>query len=203
VRPYWRCSADVTRPLEVAPEPPVLNEDHLPIPCVVHPEQVREYQYGGLLPEELDARIEEWEVKEGNSGLSYQSDLSLAPGWKVGGFANWSLTDPQAMDCTECGRAMTLLFTAASYEWGGRDSSWQAVEEPAQATAADPEGSTAWRCFGRKLRMGRLGVISQGRISMYPSVPCTRIRCPSGISWVASTTPTTAGNPYSRAITAP
>lgn len=39
--------------------------------------------------------------------------------------------------------------------------------------------------------------------SIYPSVPCTRIRCPSFISWVAFSTPTTAGRPYSRAITAP
>jgi hypothetical protein len=38
---------------------------------------------------------------------------------------------------------------------------------------------------------------------MYPSDPCTRIRCPSRISRVASSTPTTAGKPYSRAITAP
>src|SRR5664279_3425330 len=43
----------------------------------------------------------------------------------------------------------------------------------------------------------------QGRISTYPSVPCTRIRCPSWMSWVAFSTPTTAGKPYSRAITAP
>ena len=38
--------------------------------------------------------------------------------------------------------------------------------------------------------------------SIYPSVPCTRIRCPSFINFVAFSTPTTAGNPYSRAITA-
>jgi hypothetical protein len=41
------------------------------------------------------------------------------------------------------------------------------------------------------------------RISTYPSVPCTRIRCPSLISLVAFSTPTTAGKPYSRAMTAP
>ena len=34
--------------------------------------------------------------------------------------------------------------------------------------------------------------------STYPSVPCTRIRCPSRISSVACSTPTTAGKPYSR-----
>ncbi len=41
------------------------------------------------------------------------------------------------------------------------------------------------------------------RIFIYPSVPCTRIRCPSFMSLVAFSTPTTAGKPYSRAITAP
>jgi transposase InsO family protein len=34
-----------------------VNGSYLPTPCVLYPEQIREYQYGGLLPEELDARI--------------------------------------------------------------------------------------------------------------------------------------------------
>jgi hypothetical protein len=51
------------------------------------------------------------------------------------------------------------------------------------------------RIFGRKLRMGLLGVVGQGRISTYPSVPCTRIRCPSRISRVACSTPMTGPRP--------
>lgn len=136
VRLYWRRSADVTVPLVSAPEPPVVNDSYLPVPCVVHPERVREYQYGGLLPEELDARILAWE-EAGEDGveLSYQSDLSLAPGWKVGGFANWSLTDPQPMLCADCDTPMTLLFAADSGEWHGTTCSWRPVEEPAEASA--------------------------------------------------------------------
>ena len=137
VRLYWRRSTDVTQPLDLAPEPPVVNDAYLPTPCVVHPEQVREYQYGGLLPEELDDRITAWEEAaedededEDETGRSYQFDLSLAPGWKVGGFANWSLTDPHPVDCAECGTAMTLLFTADSSEWHGTGGSWRPVEEP-------------------------------------------------------------------------
>ncbi len=53
-----------------------------------------------------------------------------------------------------------------------------------------------------QLRLG-YGYRGLGRISTYPSVPCTRIRCQSWISRVACSTPTTAGRPYSRAITAP
>ncbi|MDZ5447888.1 hypothetical protein U2F26_35220 [Micromonospora sp. 4G57] len=140
VRLYWRRSAEVTAPLDAAPEPPVVNDSYLPVPCAVHPEQVREYQYGGLLPEELDARITAWEeeaeeeTEDEETGRSYQFDLSLAPGWKAGGFANWSLTDPHPMTCADCGTAMTLLFTADSGEWHGTNCSWRPVEEPAEAS---------------------------------------------------------------------
>jgi hypothetical protein len=140
VRLYWRHGGDVAQPLDAAPEPPVVSSSYLPTPCVVHPEQVREYQYGGLLPEELDARISAWEEDaeddcDDGDGLSYQFDLSLAPGWKVGGFANWSLTDPHPMDCAECGTAMTLLFTADSNEWHGTGGSWRPAEDPVEASS--------------------------------------------------------------------
>lgn len=140
VRLFWRRSVDVRVPLGSCPEPPVINDSYLPTPCVVHPEQVREYQYGGLLPEELDGRITAWEreTQGGNeeplSGHSYFWDLSLATGWKVGGFANWSLTDPYPVNCAECGAAMTLLFTADSGEWAREGSSWRPVEEPVAAS---------------------------------------------------------------------
>src|ERR1700722_14549674 len=50
---------------------------------------------------------------------------------------------------------------------------------------------------------GDLSLYFSARISTYPSVPCTRIRCPSLISLVAFSTPTTGGKPYSPAIAAP
>lgn len=131
----------MTRPLGAAPEPPVVSDSYLPTPCIVHPEQVDEYQYCGLLPEELDAQITAWEEAESENedndetGRSYQLDFSLAPGWKVGGFANWSLTDPHPVDCAQCGAAMTLLFTADSGEWHGTGGSWRPVEDPAEASS--------------------------------------------------------------------
>jgi hypothetical protein len=152
VRLYWRRSADVNRPLEAPPEPPVVNDSYLPVPCVVHPEQVREYQYGALLPEALNAQISAWEEQaeqetgDGRTGPSYHYDLSLAPGWKVGGFANWSLTAPLPMNCGECGAAMTLLFTADSSEWQGTDSSWRPVQEPAEVSP-DPTEVTIGRAY--------------------------------------------------------
>ncbi len=44
---------------------------------------------------------------------------------------------------------------------------------------------------------------ARDRISTYPAEPCTRIRSPSLMRCVARSTATTAGMPYSRAITAP
>jgi hypothetical protein len=122
----WRRSADITDVRLTGPEPTVVNESYLPTPCVVHPEQVVEYQYADLLPEILRQRIRAWEE---HTGQSYQTNLSLAPGWKVGGYANWSLTDPHSMDCAACGAGMVLLLTADSYEWEGPEGSWRPVEE--------------------------------------------------------------------------
>ncbi|MEU4237393.1 hypothetical protein [Actinoplanes sp. NPDC026619] len=128
VRLFWRRSADVGPVLETPPTPPVVSDSYLPTPCVVHPEQVRECQYADLLPADLGERIAGWE-------LDYDDDFSLAPGWKVGGFANWSLTDPHPVECADCGTAMTLLLTVDSAEWYGSDCSWRPVEEPVTASS--------------------------------------------------------------------
>ncbi|WP_212823874.1 hypothetical protein [Polymorphospora rubra] len=138
----WRRVAEITGQVAEVPEPAVVYDDYLPTACVVHPEPVREHQYGGLLPEDLDRRLSDWEEE---SDVNYQVDLSLAPGWKVGGFANWSLTDWHPVDCTVCGTAMTLLLTADSSEYGGSDV-WRAVGEPAGAPV-NPVGVTIGRGY--------------------------------------------------------
>jgi hypothetical protein len=146
VRLRWRRSAEVGVRLDAAPEPPVVNANYLPTPCVVHPEQVREYQYIGALPKELDDRVTAWEEAwEQETGRSYQGDLSLAPGWKVAGFASWALTDPYPMNCAECGAAMTPLLAAGSVEWDPTGS-WRPVEDPADG-ANDPTDVTIGRGY--------------------------------------------------------
>ncbi|MCZ7373548.1 hypothetical protein [Micromonospora sp. WMMC250] len=112
----------------------MISDMYLPIPSVVHPEQVREYQYADLLPDDLRERINAWDDDDDESRPHYQSDLSLAPGWKVGGYANWSLTDPYPMDCAVCGTTMTLIFTAGSSDWDGMDCSWRPSEEDPAAS---------------------------------------------------------------------
>ncbi|GAA0556487.1 hypothetical protein GCM10010172_44270 [Paractinoplanes ferrugineus] len=102
---------------------------------MVQSEQVREYQYADLLPDDLRDRLDAWDPDdEDDDRPDCQNDLSLAPGWKVGGFANWSLTDPYPMNWAFCGTGKILTFTAASADGNGTDCSWRPLEE-------DPDSS--------------------------------------------------------------
>ncbi|MFC8717850.1 hypothetical protein [Kitasatospora sp. NPDC057198] len=131
----WRRSAEVGRVLAAAPEPPVVGSEHLlPEPCVLHPQRVVVHQFAGLLPEGLCARLDAWdEANEaaaraaGTRPVDYQEDLSIPPGWRVGGFASWHATDPYPVDCPVCGTAMRLLLVIDSSEAGG--GSWAPVED--------------------------------------------------------------------------
>ncbi|MER5893821.1 hypothetical protein [Streptomyces sp. NPDC001876] len=159
----WRHSADVGAVLTPQPEPPVAGRaECVPTMCVVHPEQVVEYEYVGLLDEALQEEIDEWEAclldeegeeQDGSSPqadyatyedyvaamaaaqaeepeeVDYMSDLSIAPGWKVGGFASWHLTDPAPVDCRACGTAMPPLLTVDQWECDSASRSWLPVED--------------------------------------------------------------------------
>lgn len=61
--------------------------------------------------------------------VSYTGDLSIAPGWKVGGFASWHLTGPTPVACASCGTPMRLLLTATDREWDAGTRSWIPVED--------------------------------------------------------------------------
>lgn len=131
LRLRWRDSGAVTQVLDPQPEPEVVGFDgYVPEPCVLHPEQVVEHQYADLLPEPLRERIEEWDDTE---AFDYRSDLSIAPGWKVGGYPSWHVTDPCRMDCAECAHPMEMLLAIATHEWGGEEPSWMPLEDRALA----------------------------------------------------------------------
>ncbi|MFD9216231.1 hypothetical protein ACFVY9_24655 [Streptomyces sp. NPDC059544] len=167
----WRSAEDVGTVLTTQPEPPVAGrEECVPNTCAVHPEQVVEHEYLGLLGEDLQDEIAEWEeglldeedgedahdssapasyatYEEYEAAMSaaraeqpdeidYMSDLSIAPGWKVGGYASWHLTDPAPVDCAQCGTAMPPLLTVDKWECDGSSRSWLPIED--RAAADDP-----------------------------------------------------------------
>ncbi|MFF4341195.1 hypothetical protein ACFY00_14815 [Kitasatospora sp. NPDC001540] len=137
LRVVWRRSEQVREPRGAAPEPLLVGfEGAVPEPCVLHPEQVTTYPYAGTLPARLQARIDAWERKQERKAdkdpdaeaLTYQHDLSIPPGYRVGGFASWHGTDPYAVACAVCGAPMALLLTLDSHEWDGC-TSWMPVED--------------------------------------------------------------------------
>ncbi|MEV8093096.1 hypothetical protein [Kitasatospora sp. NPDC085879] len=155
----WRRSWEVTEVLAAPPLPEVVgHQGYVPEPCVLHPEQVATYPFAGLLPEDLCARIDAWEEaleeeaeqsegEDAESVVGYQYDLSIPPGWRVGGFASWHATDPAPMDCHTCGTPMHLLLTVDSSEWDGGSGSWTPLEE--QGLPPHPHASPTLVTVGR------------------------------------------------------
>ncbi|MCU7820692.1 hypothetical protein [Kitasatospora sp. DSM 101779] len=156
----WRRSWEVTEVLASPPQPQVVGYGgYVPEPCVLHPEQVATYPFAGLLPEELCARIDAWEDEseeseddEGPASVRYQDDLSIPPGWRVGGFASWHTTDPAPMDCSACAAPMRLLLTVDSSEWDGGSGSWKPLEE--RGLAPHPHATPT------KVTVGRSGELN-------------------------------------------
>jgi hypothetical protein len=153
----WRRSQEVGDILADIPEPVVVGrKECVPNTCVLDPEQVVEHEFVGLLSEELQESIEVWEEElldaeeesedfgsyasyeeyeaatgadgPDETGLTYQHDLSIPPGWKVGGFASWHLTGPAAVTCS-CGTAMRPLLTVNDREWDNGSLSWVPLED--------------------------------------------------------------------------
>jgi hypothetical protein len=141
----WRTAAEVTDILSAAPEPAVVQfEGYVPEPCLLHPEQVTEYPHLMDLDEELQALLEQWSTWR-TAGATpdsyyepapqefYRLELSTAPGWKVGGWPSWGLTDPVHLSCPACGTRMDPLLAIASNEWDAGNHSWIPVEYEAHA----------------------------------------------------------------------
>ncbi|MCR3752473.1 hypothetical protein LX88_006468 [Lentzea californiensis] len=121
----WRVVAEVTDLLIDPPLPSAVDDNYLPQPCVLHPEEVTEYPAPHCLPAGLAREVREWEDRE---SARYQYDLSVAPGCKAGGYGPWSFSDPSPMSCPDCGADVEPLLTIASSEWDGVKS-WQPLED--------------------------------------------------------------------------
>ena len=124
-----RRSRDVTEMLDQRPAPGVVGREELvPSACVLFPEEVIEHPYFMSLDPALQKRIAAWEGPE-DAGDRYVSDLSTAPGWKVGGYIAWNLTAPAPLNCSACGTELRPLLTADEREWDPSTTSWIPVED--------------------------------------------------------------------------
>ncbi|MFC9588814.1 hypothetical protein ACFTUC_03275 [Streptomyces sp. NPDC056944] len=144
---FWRTAADVTELLTAPPEPHVVeSEEYVPVPCVLAPEQVTEYPSLPDLSKELQEQVKDWSRWEAagarvDSGFAaypesyYGSDLSVAPGWKFGGYSRWGYIDPSPRPCPACGTEMDPLLTIASTEGDSSQHSWIPYEDEPAATS--------------------------------------------------------------------
>lgn len=147
---FWRTAATVTDVLDAPPEPPAMQfTTYLPEPCLLAPEQVTEYPNPMELSKELQGQLGDWSRwQAAGTALDssyevapdelYLDQLSVSPGWKVGGWTSWGLTDPMPRICPECGTEAVPLLTIASTEWDGGTGSWAPEEEQATPTPTLP-----------------------------------------------------------------
>ncbi|MGV9822759.1 hypothetical protein [Nocardia xishanensis] len=135
-RLYWRASGEITDVLAEQPEPEAVQSEYfVPNVCQLHPEPVIEYPAADPtegIDSALSKALREWGEAQHYQDLYdafYSSQLSVAPGCKVGGWAPWSRTDAVALACTACGAPMDPLLTIASWEWAGDGYSWIPYED--------------------------------------------------------------------------
>ncbi|GAA2214788.1 hypothetical protein GCM10009850_102540 [Nonomuraea monospora] len=138
---FWRSAAEVVDVLSTPPEPPAVQFDgYVPEPCLIDPEQVTEYPDLMELSEESQERLADWNAWQAAGAAPdgsyapapqefYGDALSVAPGWKVGGWASWGLTDPVPQHCRVCGAPMAPLLTIATGEWDDSKQSWIPYED--------------------------------------------------------------------------
>ncbi|WP_433684755.1 hypothetical protein [Nocardia sp. CA-119907] len=136
----WRFAATVTDILADPPEPAVVQAglgQFVPEPCTIAPEQVTEYPRSCELDDDLQQQLQQWEA--GYLGIDvedlgeiespYNSDLSVAPGWKIGGWIGWHGGGPWVEPCPACGTPTEPLLTIASWERDGAQHSWVPDED--------------------------------------------------------------------------
>ncbi|WP_219532334.1 DUF1963 domain-containing protein [Nonomuraea guangzhouensis] len=127
----WRNVADVRHVLATPPEPADAPEGHVPIPCVVHPEQVTEYPDWDDIPQELRDEIDDRLHRlEETTGWDYFYHLSTAPGTKVGGHPRGWNGSTTWFSCERCGQPIHHLLTVAYEEFDGKSwQTWLPVED--------------------------------------------------------------------------
>ncbi|TWE15315.1 hypothetical protein [Kitasatospora atroaurantiaca] len=140
---FWRSAAAVGDVLTAPPQPPAIQyDDYLPEPCLVFPEQITEYPRAVELDPDLRAQVQAWSARQktgakpgsadyGAEDTYYDRELSVAPGWKAGGWAPWSFTDPAPQDCRVCGSRMEPMLTIATKERHVDMHSWTPYEDQA------------------------------------------------------------------------
>lgn len=145
-RVYWRDSGAIVDALDMIPAPSsAMPRECIPSPCVVHPEEVREYPSWDI-PDDLFASMRDrFEQLREERGWHYFYHLAEAPGIKLGGYPSWT-QEPCWPECETCGGVMEHLLTVSSWECDGESwRTWAPIEDRGGATGREdqfPRGLT-------------------------------------------------------------
>ncbi|WP_066938491.1 hypothetical protein [Streptomyces sp. NBRC 110611] len=146
---FWRSARTVGDVLTTPPQPSAIQyEDYLPEPCLVSPEQITEFPLAVELDPDLRAQVLAWSARQkagarpgsaydGAEDTYYDRELSVSPGWKAGGWAPWSFTDPTPQHCRVCSSRMEPMLTIASKEREVDFDSWTPYEDQTAAVSRD------------------------------------------------------------------
>ncbi|MFI0724658.1 hypothetical protein [Streptomyces sp. NPDC021224] len=108
----WRQVADVDEHL-VGPPHPVRHYEfgYLPEPCMFTTKRLIDFPYREELPVDLQPRLQRLIEETDDEG---KDTITRLPGWKLGGWPTWHLSQPTPITCEACGVVMPLVFTIAS-----------------------------------------------------------------------------------------
>jgi hypothetical protein len=136
LRLFWR-REDTTPPIADPPTGLTDERFYVPKPCVLHPELVTEYPDLEDLPTEMRDEVELLGAQ-----IDYVGELSTAPGWKVAGWPQWSVTGAHPIECATCGTQMDLLLTidTTEHEAGSRWEPVDADDRDLRAERREPTG---------------------------------------------------------------
>ncbi|MEV5754323.1 hypothetical protein AB0L00_41465 [Actinoallomurus sp. NPDC052308] len=105
----YRSSSMVETVLD-PPRPDRADKSYLPHPCTVAPTEVVDLPDSDELPEDLYDEGDRWAEER---DIEFHRVLACLPGWKVGGWPSWHLTDLHVIDCS-CGARMRVFLTMDS-----------------------------------------------------------------------------------------
>ena len=129
------------------------NEEYQPKPCEVSPERVIEYPSSFSLSDDHNKELCDWQDDE----TLYQYSLSVAPGFKIGGYPHW-VQDAQKVTCA-CGCEMDYLLTIDSAEFDGGTYERWLPEEEREIWGAEYEVRNSVQCAAG-LMLGDMGNIN-------------------------------------------
>ncbi len=153
----WRSAKRVRKVLTRIPRPKLKSEDtdhdggcYLLKPCRLHPERVEEYPDFNELAGKVRRRLKKWDLSSAEDIADaledagpfepgewlYRSELSVAPGSKVGGHVEW-IQYPEIPTC-RCRRKMDHLLTISTLEPFG-ERRWCPLEDRRRSANLDYE----------------------------------------------------------------